>query len=177
MELRVGCGLINKEVLSVLLALRPSLSVPRRHFKQDLHQHGRLSLFFSNSKKSSGFCQVYLLQLGQYFPDLLSFTSPPSPPFLANYAVNVSILFKRRELVSVRVTIVLVSEALEFTIYYNTNLIVTATPARLPKQPPKYSTVEGVGSTAGGFVRATELFRFLSPRLDPDGLLHVVFGV
>ena len=32
--LRVG-SLANEEVLSVLLALRPSLSVPRRHFRQD----------------------------------------------------------------------------------------------------------------------------------------------
>ena len=47
-------SLANEEILSVLLALRPSISVPRPHFKQDFHQHGRLSLFRSNSKYSSG---------------------------------------------------------------------------------------------------------------------------
>ena len=46
--LQVGCGLINKELLSLLITLRPSLSIPRRHFKQDFHQCRRLYLFFSN---------------------------------------------------------------------------------------------------------------------------------
>ena len=51
--LRVG-SLANEELLSVLLALRASLSVPRHHFRQDFHQRGRLSLFRFNSKHSSG---------------------------------------------------------------------------------------------------------------------------
>ena len=59
--LRVGI-LANEEVLLVLLALRASLSVPRRHFRQDFHQRGRMSLFFSNSKHASGLCHVSLLQ-------------------------------------------------------------------------------------------------------------------
>ena len=65
--LRVG-SLANEEVLLVLLELRPYLSVPRRHIKQEFHQHGSLSLFRSNSKHSSGLCHVSLLQLGKYFP-------------------------------------------------------------------------------------------------------------
>ena len=148
--LRVGCGLINEELLSVLLALRPSISVPRRNFKKDFHQRGSLSLFFSNSKQLSGLCQVSPLQLGQYLPGTLPVTSPLPPPFLANSAVNISTLFERRELVSVRVAIVLVREALEFVIYSNNPLPVTATPARLSKQPSKSSTVAGVGHPAGG---------------------------
>ena len=45
--LQVG-SLANEEVLLVLLALRPSLSVPSLHFRQDFHQRGRLYLFCSN---------------------------------------------------------------------------------------------------------------------------------
>ena len=45
--LRVG-SLANEELLLVLLALRPSLSVPRCHFKQYFHQRICLSLFRSN---------------------------------------------------------------------------------------------------------------------------------
>ena len=45
--LRVG-SLFNKEVFLVLLELRASLSVPRRHFRHAFHQHGCLSLFHSN---------------------------------------------------------------------------------------------------------------------------------
>ena len=92
----VGCGLINKELFSVLLALRTSLFVPRCHFKQDFHQRGRLSSFISNSKKSLDMCQVSLFQLGQYLPEPLLVTSPPPPPFLANTAVNISTFFERR---------------------------------------------------------------------------------
>ena len=77
--LRVG-SLANEEVLSVLLALMPSLSVPRCHFKQNFHQRGRLSLFRSNSKHSSGLCRVSLLQSGKYLPRSLLGTSPPPPP-------------------------------------------------------------------------------------------------
>ena len=89
-------SLVNEEVLLVLLALRASLSVPRRHFRQELHQRGRLSLFRSNLKHSSGLCHVSLLQLGQYFPGSLPGTSTPPPPFLANAAVKVSTFFDRR---------------------------------------------------------------------------------
>ena len=110
--LQVGCGLINEEILSVLLALRRSISVPRRHFKQDFHQHKRLSLFLSNSKQSSSLFQVSLLQLRQYLLGILLITSTLPPPFLANSAFKVSTFFERRELVSVRVAIVLVREAL-----------------------------------------------------------------
>ena len=92
--LQVG-SLTNEEVLSVLLALRPSLSIPRRHFKQDFHQRGRLSLFRSNSKHSSSLCcHVSLLQLGQYFSGSLPDTSPSPPLFLANATVRVSIFFE-----------------------------------------------------------------------------------
>ena len=38
--LRVG-SLANEEVLSVLLTLRASLSVPHCNFRQDFHQRGR----------------------------------------------------------------------------------------------------------------------------------------
>ena len=72
--LRAG-SLANKGVLSVLLALRPSLSVPHCHFKQYFHQRGCLSLFRSNSNHSSNLCHVSLLQLGQYFPGSLPGTS------------------------------------------------------------------------------------------------------
>ena len=143
-------SLANKGVLSVLLALSPSLSFPRRHSKQDFYQHGCLSLFRSNSKHSSGFCHVSLLQLGQYFPGSLPVTSPPPPPFLANTAVNVSTFFERRALVSVWVAIVKVREALDFSSSSNTPSPVTATPARLSKQPSKSSMVAGVGRPAGG---------------------------
>ena len=105
--LRVG-SLANEEVFLVLLALRSFLSIPRRHFKQDFHQCGCLSLFCSKAKHSSALCHVSLLQLGKYLPGSLPGTSPPPPPFLANSAVNVSNFFERRELVSVRVEIVLV---------------------------------------------------------------------
>ena len=130
--LRVG-SLANKELLLVLLALRPSLSVPRCHFKQDFHQRGHFYLFHSNSKHLSGLCHVYLLQLGKYFPGSLPGTSPLPTPFLANAAVNVSTFLKRREMVSVRVEIVLVREALDFTSSSNTPLPVTTTPARMSK--------------------------------------------
>ena len=45
--LRLG-SLANEGVLSLLLALRPFLSIPRLCFKQDFPQRGRLSLFRSN---------------------------------------------------------------------------------------------------------------------------------
>ena len=112
--LRVG-SLAKEEILSVLLALMPSLSVPHSHFKQDFHQHGSMYLFCSISKHSYGLCHVSLLQLGQYLPGSLPVTSPPPPPFLANVAVNVSTFFERRLLVSVMVAIVMVREALDFT--------------------------------------------------------------
>ena len=147
--LRVG-SLASEGLLLVLLALRPSLSVSRRHFKQDFHQRGRLSLFRSNSNRSSGLCHVSLLQLGQYFPGSLPGTSPPPSPFLANSTVKVSTFFERRVLVSVRVVIVMVREALDFTSSSNTPLPVIATPARLSKQPSKSSTVAGVGRPARG---------------------------
>ena len=60
--LRVGCGLTNEEVLLVLLALRPSLSVPRPHFKQDFRQRECLPLLRSNSKHSSSLWHVSLLK-------------------------------------------------------------------------------------------------------------------
>ena len=101
-------SLSNEEVLSVLLALRASLSVPRRYFRKDFYQRGCFSLFRFNSKHLSGLCHVSCLQLGQYLPGSLPGTSPPPPPFLANAAVNVSTFFERRELVSVRVAIVMV---------------------------------------------------------------------
>ena len=41
--LRVG-SLATEEVLSVLVALRPYLFVPRRNLKQDFHQRGPLTL-------------------------------------------------------------------------------------------------------------------------------------
>ena len=92
----VGHGLTNKELLSVLIALRPSLSVPCRHFKQDFHQLRNLSLFLSNSKHYSGVCHVSLFQLGKYFSVPLSVTYPPPPTFLANSAVNIYTFFKRQ---------------------------------------------------------------------------------
>ena len=46
--LQVG-SLANGGVLLVLLALRPSLSVPHRHFRQDFQWHGRMYLFFSKN--------------------------------------------------------------------------------------------------------------------------------
>ena len=147
--LRVGSP-DNEEVLLVLLALGPSLSVPRRHFKQDLHQRGCFSLFRSNSKHSSGLCHISLFQLGQYLPGSLPGTSPPLPPFLSNVAVNVSTFFERQALVSVSVALVIVREELYFPSSSNNPLPVTATPARLPKQPSKSSTVARVGCAAGG---------------------------
>ena len=111
--LRVG-SLANEEVLLVLLALRPSLSVPRRHSNQEFHQRGCLSLFRYNSKHSSGLCHISLLQLGQYFTGSLPGTSPLPPTFLANTAVNVSKSFERRVLVSVRVEIVMVKRGVGF---------------------------------------------------------------
>ena len=51
---------------------------------------------------------------------------------------------------SVRVAIVLVREALKFTISSNTTLPITATPERLSKQPPTSYTVAGVGRPMGG---------------------------
>ena len=147
--LRVG-SLANEEVLLVLLALRPSLSVPHCNFNQDFHQCGHLYLFRYNSNHSSGLCHVSLLQLGKYFPGYLPGTSTPPPPFLANAAVNVSTFFEMRAVVSVRVAIVMVREALDFTSSSNTTLPVTTTPARLSKQPYKSSTVAGVGRPAGG---------------------------
>ena len=50
-----------------------------------------------------------------------------------------------------RVVIVLVREALEFTISSNTPLPVTATSDRLSKKPSKSSTVAEVGLPVGGF--------------------------
>ena len=147
--LRVG-SLPNEEVLLVLLALRPYLSAPRCHFKHDFHQRGRFPLFHSNSKQSSDLCHVSLLQLGQYFPGSLAGTSPPPPPFLSNAYVNVSTFFKRRALVSVRVKIVMVTEALDFTSSSNTPLPVTTIPTKLSKQPSKSYTVAGVGRPTGG---------------------------
>ena len=46
--LRVA-SLAYEGVLLVLIALKPSLSFPHLHFKQDFHQCGRLSLSRSNS--------------------------------------------------------------------------------------------------------------------------------
>ena len=56
--LQVGCGLINKELLSLLITLRPSLSIPRRHFRKYFYQRRRLSLLFSNSNHTSGLFHV-----------------------------------------------------------------------------------------------------------------------
>ena len=145
--LRVG-SLANKEVFLVLLALRDSLYVPRCNFRQDFNQRGRLCLFQSNSKHSSGLCHVYLLYLGQYFPGFLLGTSTPPPPFLANPAVNVYTFFEMRALLSVRLKIVVVREAMDYTSSSNTPLPVTATPARISTEPSKYSTVAGVGRPA-----------------------------
>ena len=141
-------SLANKEVLLVLLALRACLFIPCRHFSQDFHQRGRLSLFRSNSKHSSGLCHVSLLQLGQYFPGSLPGTSTPPPTFLSNDAVRVSTFSARQVFMSVRVATMMVREALDFTSSSNNPLPGTATPARLSKQPSKYSTVAGVGCPA-----------------------------
>ena len=141
--------------MSVLLALTPSLSVPRRHFRQNFQWHGRLSLFFFNSKHVYGLCHVSIFQLGQCIPGPLLGTSTPPPPFLANASVKFSTFFARRALVSARVAIVMVREVLDFTSSSNTPLPVTATPARLSKQTSKSSTVAGVGHPARGSLPLT----------------------
>ena len=130
--LRVG-SLAKEGVFLVLIALRPSLSVPHRHIRLDFHQRGRFSILRSNSKHSSGLCHVYLFQFGQYLLGSLQGTSPPPPPFLTNAVVNVSTFFERRVLVLVGLAIVMVREVLDFTSSSNTPLPVTATPARLSK--------------------------------------------
>ena len=133
------------------------VEVPHCHFRQDFHQRGRLSLFFYNSKHASGLCHVSLLHLGQCFPGPLPGTSTLPPPFLDNASVKVSTFFLRRVLLSMRVAIVMVREALDFTSSSNTPLPVTATPARLSKKPSKSSVVAGVGRQAGGSFPPTAL--------------------
>ena len=183
--LRVGCGLINEEVLSVLLALRTSLSVPRRLFKKYFRQRGCLSLFFFNANQFSGVCQVSLLQLGQYLPGLLPVTSPSPPPFLANSAVK-RFHFLQKAGVGVSEGVNSVSEG-GILIYHFLQHSLTC--HRNPSQAVE-TTFQIFHDGRGGASRGrflppsgtakcstAEFFCLLSPRLDPDGLLNVGFGV
>ena len=70
--------LLFVKTLLHLCVISTSLAAPHRH-NQLTQFLGRLGLFFSNSKQSSGRCTTSILQFLQYF---LGFHSPPPLPAL-----------------------------------------------------------------------------------------------